>query len=187
MTERLAPRSRRLFLAVWPSDEMRERIVRAAAPPIARSEGRATAAGNLHVTLVFLGEVALSRVDAVLAAASGVAYPPFIIRFDQIETWPGSDVLCLTAHDSPREIHALSASLRTGLAAAGFELGRHVFRPHVTLARDVPRMRSTEAIGPIEWRVDDFVLVESNMTKTGSEYALLQRWPLRAPTREESR
>jgi 2'-5' RNA ligase len=59
-------------------------------------------------------------------------------------------------------------------------LGRQEFRPHVTLARDVPRMRSIETIRPIEWRVDDFVLVESNMTKTGSEYSVLERWPLRS-------
>lgn len=187
MREGLTSRSRRLFLAVWPSDEMRERIVRETRATVERSNGRATRAGNLHITLVFLGEVALARVDAVAAAAAGVTAPRFAVVFDQVETWPGSDVLCLTTHRSPREIHTLSESLRLRLIEQNFALGRQSFRPHVTLARDVPRMRTTETIRPIEWRVEDFVLVESNMTGTGSEYSVLERWPLACATLKESR
>lgn len=187
MREGLGPRSRRLFLAVWPSDELRERIARDTAALVERSRGRATPARNFHITLVFLGEVANARVDLVHAAAASIAGSCFEVVFDQVETWPGSDVMCLTARHAPRALQALSDALRARLIADGFEFGRHGFRPHVTLARDVPQMRSTEALAPIAWRVDDYVLVESNMTRTGSEYTVLERWPLSRSTPKESR
>ena len=49
----------RLFFALWPTDAVRAEL--AAAAPSYSCLGRAIAARNLHITLVFLGSVAQAR------------------------------------------------------------------------------------------------------------------------------
>ncbi|MGH8177749.1 MAG: RNA 2',3'-cyclic phosphodiesterase [Steroidobacter sp.] len=178
MSDPQAPQTRRLFFALWPSEELRNRIETEASAPIKRSGGRAIPARNLHVTLLFLGEVPAPRVEAVITGAAELKGRSFEIVFDQIEAWPGSNVLCMTSAHPPAALDELSERLRYQLAAREFEFRRQVFRLHVTLARDLPRMRMTERTAPLHWPVVDFVLVESNMTKTGSQYSVFARWPL---------
>lgn len=168
---------RRVFFALWPADDVRERIERAVRDRV-QGRGRAIPPQNLHVTLLFLGEIETARVADAMAAADEVAGAPFEVCFDQIETWPRSSVLCLTSAAPPAAAAELSQALRRRLSQRGFTLQDEVFRAHVTLARDAPRVRSTTPVAPLRWPVSDFTLVESNMTKTGSEYSVLARWPL---------
>ena len=177
MSER-ARRSQRLFFALWPDDDVRACIEQAARDSVQRSGGRAVLARNLHVTLVFLGQVAAARVDVATEAASKATGRSFEISFDQIETWPRSNVLCLTSRQAPHAARDLAESLHRELSSRDFALREQVFRPHVTLARDAHGKRGVEPIAPLRWFISEFVLVESNMTKTGSEYAVLERWRL---------
>lgn len=182
MSERFATRSRRLFFALWPSPELRARIASEAGEAIRRTGGRPIAARNLHVTLLFLGAVPVERIEAVISAAAELHGTAFELVLDQVETWPDSNVLCLTSRQSPAALIDLSEQLRNRLSVREFEFREQVFHPHVTVARNVPRKRSTAPIAPLHWPVSDFVLVDSNMTKTGSEYAVLARWPLSPPS-----
>jgi RNA 2',3'-cyclic 3'-phosphodiesterase len=185
MSEPSALHSRRLFFALWPADDLRARIESDTGALVERAGGRRIQARNLHVTLLFLGDVPAARIDAVVAAAAETSGNAFQIWFDQVETWPGSNVLCLTSQHPPAAFALLAEALRSRLTAQSFEFRKQVFRPHITLARDLPRMRSTESIPPLHWPVGDFVLVESNMTRSGSRYSVLSSWPLAsAPTPE---
>jgi RNA 2',3'-cyclic 3'-phosphodiesterase len=187
MSEPSTLQSRRLFFALWPADDLRMRIETETGSLVERAGGRRTPARNLHVTVLFLGDVPAVRSEAVLAAAAETSGDAFQISFDQIETWPGSNVLCLTCRRPPSALAGLAEELRTRLAARTFEFRKQVFRPHITLARDLPRMRSTESIPPLHWPVGDFVLVESNMTRSGSRYSVVRSWPLASPAASESR
>ena len=70
--------------------------------------------------------------------------------------------------------------LRAGLRERGFELREHeTFRPHVTLVRDVARgPAAASGIAPVQWLVESFALVESQVGQRGSEYTVLDRWLL---------
>jgi 2'-5' RNA ligase len=58
------------------------------------------------------------------------------------------------------------------------EASEREFRPHITLARDLPRRRQPEAVQPLLMKVNDFVLVDSRPGPSGSQYEVLRRWPL---------
>jgi len=177
-------RNRRLFFALWPSDTVRAEL--AAAAQSHASLGRAIAARNLHVTVVFLGAVPEQHVAHAQEAALGVQKltfdGKFLLHLDRVEFWRRSRLVCLAAEHAPPELQALVAALRAGLRERGFELrGEHeTFRPHVTLVRDVARAPADADVVSVQWPVDSFALVESEVGQRGSEYTVLERWRLDA-------
>jgi len=46
----------RLFFALWPDDATRRALAACASAVVAQTGGREVAAGNLHLTLAFIGE-----------------------------------------------------------------------------------------------------------------------------------
>ncbi|HEY0941379.1 MAG TPA: RNA 2',3'-cyclic phosphodiesterase [Steroidobacter sp.] len=169
---------RRLFLALWPTDEFRAQI-QASTLAIARaSGGRLIPPQNYHVTLLFLGEVPAESVGAIQEASARLAgSPAFELRFDCIEAW-GRKLLCLTSSTPPAAASDLAAGLRSSLSSYVQRPEAHEFRPHITLARDLARGRRSEKIDVLCQKVADFALVESVRDASGSQYSLLARWPL---------
>lgn len=175
-------KNRRLFFALWPSDTVRAELAAAAQSHAAL--GRAIAARNLHVTVVFLGAVPEQRVAHALETALSVQKltfdGKFLLHFDRVEFWRRSSLVCLTAEHVPPELQALVTALRAGLRERGFELrGEHeTFRPHVTLVRDAARAPAAGGVVSVQWPVDSFALVESEVGQRGSEYTVLEHWRL---------
>jgi hypothetical protein len=82
----------RLFFALWPDLAARARLTVIAATVARDRRGRATATGNLHVTLAFLGNVApplLPVIEGAGAAAAGQC-PGFNVYFDRLGGRPGA-------------------------------------------------------------------------------------------------
>jgi RNA 2',3'-cyclic 3'-phosphodiesterase len=171
--------SRRLFFALWPSDELRNDFVSATSAIAHDSGGRVIPPENLHVTLLFVGQVPEARFDAVQQAAHACAnLPAFELSFDRAEVWGRANLLCLTTSATPPAATALAEKLRHSLRDEVSGTSEHEFRPHITLARDLPRRRRAESMQPLRMKVNDFVLVESRPGPRGSQYSLLTRWPL---------
>lgn len=171
--------SRRLFFALWPTQTEQIAIERQMKSAVAASGGRAIPARNLHVTLVFLGEMSSSRFDAVNAcAAETAAEGPLEVIFDRVETWSRSRVLCLASSEVPDALAQLVARLRFNLLREGFEIRHEEFRAHVTLARDVKERTARVLEPPFCWQFEQFVLVESQRGQAGSEYTAVARWPM---------
>lgn len=170
---------RRLFFAFWPTDEFRAELV-AATQKLARdSGGRVIPPENLHVTLLFLGQVANARFDAVQQAADAFTHAPALeLSFDRAEVWGRANLLALTTSTTPPAAAALADKLGQSLRDELSEKSEHDFRPHITLARDLPRRRRPEPTQPLLMQVNDFVLVESRPGPGGSQYSVLRRWPL---------
>jgi 2'-5' RNA ligase len=171
----------RLFFALWPTDAVRAEL--AAAAQSYACLGRAIAARNLHITLVFLGAVAQARHAAVLDAAQSVQKltfdGKFSVHLDAVELWRRSSLICLTAGQTPPELLAIVGRLGAELRERGFELREHeTFRPHVTLVRDVARGSKVAGAASVPWPVDSFALVESKVGQRGSEYTVLAQWRL---------
>ena len=171
----------RLFFALWPTDAVRSQL--AAAAESYASFGRAIAARNLHVTLVFLGAVAPQRLAHVLEAGQLMQKltfdGKFLVHLDAVELWRRSSLICLTAGQAPPELLTIVARLHAELRQRGFELREHqTFRPHVTLVRDVARGSKVAGAASVLWPVDSLALVESKVGQRGSEYTVLEQWRL---------
>lgn len=173
-----ADQTHRLFFALWPSDELRERIEKVTREPAQKSRGRLTPPRNFHITLAFVGDVPGERIAAVLEAAAKTIAPPFELVLEQVELLRRSHVLCLTALRVPPELVALEQTLQAQLSAQQFRLRRQDLRPHLTLVRDVPRWQPPVAVPPVRWPVREFALVGSQLASGGSVYTIRDRWPL---------
>ena len=77
----------RLFFALWPSDAVRAALAEWAKVLHGACGGRPTRAGNLHMTLAFLGETRLARCDELKRVAAGVAVRRVELVVDQPGYW----------------------------------------------------------------------------------------------------
>jgi RNA 2',3'-cyclic 3'-phosphodiesterase len=84
----------RLFFALWPSDDVRERVV-ATVGNLPRFAGRKVPAKNFHVTLAFLPSVPTQRLPMLMALAARQHGKSFELQFDRIEQWGRSHVIAL--------------------------------------------------------------------------------------------
>src|SRR5215207_59449 len=108
--------SRRLFFALWPTDEFRADLVSATQKIARDSGGRVIPPENLHVTLLFLGQVPNARFEAVQQAADALAHErAFELSFDRAEVWGRANLLCLTTSTTPPLATALADKLRHSL------------------------------------------------------------------------
>ena len=174
-------KNRRLFFALWPTDAVRARL--AAAAQSYAELGRAIAARNLHVTVAFLGAVPEQRLDHVVEIARSTQKltldGKFMLHLDRLEFWRRLSLVALTATQVPPELLKVVDGLRAGLRERGFQLQEHdAFRPHVTLVRDVSRGPAAAAVTPVQWPVESFALVESQVGQRGSQYSVLDEWSL---------
>lgn len=175
----------RLFFAVHPDAATAERIATLAAA--LRSEhglrGRPLAAERLHVTLHHLGDYAGLPDEVVRMAgeaAGRVGAAPFDASFDRAASFAarsGKKPFVLLGGGGVAPLIDLQRSLGAALQARG--LARWVapqFTPHVTLLYD-DAVVAAQALEPIRWRVDEFVLVHSLLGR--SLHVPLMRWRLR--------
>lgn len=173
----LMERTHRLFFALWPNDQLRSQMAAAARPLLEGKGARPIPADNLHITLAFLGAVQARKLPSVMAAASGIDVASFDLTIDRVEAWAGADILCLTPTTCP-SLRALVDRLRVNLLEHQLDPDRKDFRPHVTIGRDWRERQVDSTIGPFAWSADEFVLVESESSRKGSQYRIIGRWPL---------
>lgn len=168
----------RVFFALWPTAEVRAALD-ALTRQHARHNGRAVAADNLHLTLVFVGGVTATQRICMEAAAARVVARPFTVTLDSLGYWPRPRALWAGADAAPSALIDLVAQLNTALLPCGYQSEARPFQAHVTLVRKTQRPPDTRRIPPLVWQADDFCLVESMTGEQGSEYRVLARWPLR--------
>lgn len=160
---------RRLFFALVPAPEQRAALARAISA--LRPGARPVAAANLHMTLAFLGSVDAQRERLAEAAAEQVHGAPFELDLQRVGHWARPRVLWCAATPAPAALFALHGALAGGLRAAGFELDRRPFSPHVTVARNAAHYHGPGRLPvPVRWQVDVFQLVESTTAPAGAVY-----------------
>ena len=84
----------RVFFALWPDADARDRLAALAQDVAARTQGRAPPSLNLHVTVAFIGEIDAGRIDALRAIGASVApnVPPFVLMLDRAGTFRGTGI-----------------------------------------------------------------------------------------------
>jgi 2'-5' RNA ligase len=174
-------RRQRLFFALWPETLIREELaamIRQFKPAVSAHWIKPE---NLHITLVFLGEIETGRLDAVKRAAEAILSPSLELTLDRIEYWRTPTLLCLVPTASCSTLQRLAENLAGQLKAAGFKLEERPYLAHLTLARKAARLPENVVLEkPFIWRSDSFVLVESRQGKLGSCYTVIHSWPLSA-------
>ncbi len=98
--------------------------------------GRMTRFENLHLTLVFVGEVAPARAPALIDIGRTVVVEPMVLRFGQIGRFrrSGGDLIWMAIEDNPA-LTALHRRLSAAVRDDGFPIEARRFKPHVTLCR----------------------------------------------------
>ena len=197
----------RLFFAIMLPDEARNAVaqVQANLRDGMGAEGiRWTLPEQWHITLKFLGETDESRLDAVIESAREIAtrFAPFALTIGKVSVFPSQrspQTLWLGIESELRNgvpvLNSLAESLNSELEKAGFEREAKRFSPHLTLARTKTRDGETSVAKNLPRReeniekfasvavilVDVFVLVCSKLNPQGSDYTILESFPLSPP------
>ena len=138
---------------------------------------------TLHLTLAFLGNVAVDQIEVLCATAAGVRAEAFLLTLDHFGSRRRQGLVWATCAAAPPPLLALVQALRRGLSAVGFPLETGAFVPHVTLLRKAvnSELIALPPLPPLTWPVADFVLVQSQLGNAGASYRIIARWPLAAP------
>ncbi len=181
----------RLFAAVDLDDRSRDAI--AAEQSRLRqlftdgSPPRWTAPAHMHLTLVFLGEVAPPLAEALRDDfAAPVPQPPFELEFVNAGVFPPAGApraLWIGVRDPAGGLQALQPALAARAAARGVPLEPRPFTPHLTIARwkrsrPSDRSRVLRHASPrvlARLRVDHATLYHSRLSAEGSTYTELAR------------
>jgi RNA 2',3'-cyclic 3'-phosphodiesterase len=177
--------SARLFVALELPAAVRERLARfgdaAAEHDFAL---RAVDGDALHVTLAFLGDLALEEIDparaAVREAGAGAAAPPLALGEALWLAPRRPHVLTVALEDDLGALAALHAAVVERLAAAlPWEPETRRFRPHVTVARvrkgARPRTRGLPDAPRASFAGEAVVLFRSHLGRGPARYEALER------------
>jgi RNA 2',3'-cyclic 3'-phosphodiesterase len=167
----------RLFVAVWPSEEVLDAIAALPRPDVPGL--RWTTRDQWHVTLRFLGSVddldaAVVAVRSIEAPACDVTVGPAVGRF-------GKRILHVPTHG----LDEAAAATVEATADVGEPPEDRAFKGHLTLARsrrgdtDLRPLAGTAISGG--WHAGEVTLVRSHLGGSGARYEVIERVPLAAP------
>lgn len=133
----------RLFTAILFSDEIKNSIYEAQQKMrLCFKKGAFTQCDNLHLTLIFLGEIMPERLDRVKEAVNAVNTEPFLLRIGGIGCFrreSGGNIYWAGV-ERTAQLSGLYEALYRELKARGFQVDNRPYRPHLTLVRQaVPK------------------------------------------------
>ncbi|HEX2385413.1 MAG TPA: RNA 2',3'-cyclic phosphodiesterase [Candidatus Binatia bacterium] len=183
----------RLFVAVRTAPDVADRLCQAQAElaPLL-SDVRWTKRESLHLTLKFMSHVDDGKVDEIQKAlqAAFSPLPRFTISCRGLGVFP--DIRrpkVIWAGLEGGALAALAETAEAALAPLGFPREARGFKPHLTIGRWREGARGGDRLrAELErWRhrdfgasaVDDAVLFQSVLKRTGAEYTPLKIFPLR--------
>lgn len=173
------PESSRLFFALWPDEQTRQKLV--CLNQSLEAQGfKPVQSHNLHATLVFLGSVDAASELLIKHSVIAISAKTFVLTFDQLSYWSKPKVVCLTCSHMPADIEKLVAALNGEVASCGLPTEPRPYLPHITLARHA-RYLPDISVEPIVWPAEAFCLVESCSEPGGVNYKVRQQWPFSQP------
>ncbi|MEW6314352.1 MAG: RNA 2',3'-cyclic phosphodiesterase [Pseudomonadota bacterium] len=172
------PETARVFFALWPDEPARKMLAQWTRLLHERCGGRKTRPDTIHLTLVFLGDVPLARIEEIKRMADEVSVAEFDWTLDLARCWRHNKIVWAGSSNVPAELSELVGQLETRLRGAGFALELRPYVPHVTLLRHARCDAELPALPPVAWPAQEFVLAQSVLKESGSEYAVIGRWPL---------
>jgi RNA 2',3'-cyclic 3'-phosphodiesterase len=159
----------RLFIAAWPTDDVRARIAELDRPD--EPGVRLVPDAKMHVTLRFLGE---SNPEQVAERLAATRLPRTSARLGPRVGRLGSKLVVIPVDGVDR----LAEAVRAATGDFG-EPDRFAFKGHVTLARTKRNAASVLLGATIAARfdVDEIALIRSDLTEEGAIYTTLATFP----------
>lgn len=166
-----------VFFALWPKPQERTALAAWQAGLHKLCGGRVMRPDTLHTTLVFLGEVAVARMEALQLAAQEVALEPFELCFDAAHYWGHNHIVFAAPGRVPAQLKQLVNTLQRHLINHCFHFEQRAYQPHVTLLRHAQwNDAGLPAMTAVCWRINDFVMVQSLRDGQGARYKVLARF-----------
>lgn len=165
---------KRLFFALWPDEKTRQ-LINTFNQSIQSQGLKKVKPDNLHVTLVFLGNVDDGAEALIRQGVGNIKVQPFVIRFDNLSYWKKPKILCVSTQHYDPQLFVLVDALNSIVGQCGIKIEKRRYQPHITLARKAGKLIDIN-VPPIEWQAEDFCLVQSSSTVNGVDYQVLQRW-----------
>jgi 2'-5' RNA ligase len=167
----------RLFIGLPVPSEIAQALAR-----VARATGlpkaRWMAPENMHLTLVFLGEVAEAKLPLILSQLEEIEPPNLQVRFTSFDTFPRAGVLFAAVEPAPRLLQ-LQSQVADKMSECGFPPEDRPYHPHITVARfqGSVRLGPNRLMLPTEFRrrfaVGQVNLYRSHTAPAGSRYEIL--------------
>lgn len=177
----------RLFVAIYPPPEHAERFLETLQsldlPP-----HRATPAAQIHLTLLFIGDMPANEMDWTIESVerSAAGLRAFELAPQRLITLPERGPARLVAAETsdPTALMEIHTRLATRLASAPADESSRRFRPHMTLARfnspsnraAIDPSRGSLAVGP--FAVERIHLMRSTLRPHGAEHHPVHVVPL---------
>ena len=150
----------RLFIGLWPPDDVREAVMEHAARWSWPRGTRLVRRDKVHLTMHFLGSVPDDRIGA-LARGIELPFEPFELQLTHGELWPGG-IAVLAPRVVPPALSELHERLGRALGGLDHAPERSQLRAHVTLARHARHALPPTQDDDIRWAVQGYALIESD-------------------------
>ena len=139
-------------------------------------EFRWAPAGNLHLTVRFIGSAEQETAEQVAGRLDGQLGPAFDVALGGVGTFRRgrlARVVWLDVQEGGEGLKRIAARVEAECRAAGLEAENRAFKPHLTLARARPRdgaalpeLPDLPAIAP--WRAGELILFSSHLGRGGA-------------------
>jgi RNA 2',3'-cyclic 3'-phosphodiesterase len=156
---------------------------------------------GIHLTLKFLGDTPLDRIEGIKAALAGAAgqVAPFTVTLGGMGCFPDlrrPRVVWLGVHGPTGSLACLWQAVESRVAPLGFPTEKRPFSPHLTLGRvqsyvsgselrdigQVVAASAADASGPLgEMAVTAVAYIKSDLRPTGAVYTTLFEAALASP------
>ena len=168
---------------------LQQQWLKALADQNAKAPSRAVAVApeNLHMTLLFLGNLTQAQCDALIQATTAARQceplAPFSVTLCRSGLFPNARVAWLGPETTPAPLTRLEQQLRELVSKLDLTVEPRPYRPHLTLLRkaSLPPHRDVASAfapppQPLTLPVNDFSLYESRSTRDGVRYLPLASW-----------
>jgi 2'-5' RNA ligase len=189
--------SHRLFIAVATPDAVKSEIAKAQNElRNALPEGavRWTRVEHFHLTLRFLGNVAVERIDPLSGKLRHAChdFAPMKVRAERIGFFPERGfprVIWVSVRDEGQQLAHLRRAIQASTGAFTSEPVENEFAAHITLGRAKKiRRREADTLASFEtrmrqrsfgeWSVDEVELFRSELLPDGAHHTVLAKIPL---------
>ncbi len=187
------PEQWRIFCAIDLPETVRAKInihIKALREAVPQAHASWVQPANIHLTLKFIGEQPKSRVLDLSKVASRAVETSrrFVIRIGQAGAFPKNEpprVLWIGVDDVSGELAALHVKLEDESGREGFARDERSFHPHLTIARlrkpqgarTLSQAHRELGFEPIEFEVNELLVIRSELGRDGSKYTVVSRHP----------
>lgn len=161
---------KRLFFGLVPEEGIRDQLVNAARSFATVKGVRPISKNNLHVTLLFLGDVEENARKYLETKVAQTYVQSFTIRLDLFGYFKRSQTTWIGCSSYPSELIRLVNHLKSIGVQCGIDFDDRPHKPHVTLFRKVLQADFPNKPISIAWKVHEFHLIESVLDGKATRY-----------------